>query len=309
MTKIEAEVGAVRAFNRFHTRWAGALNETLLATEHSLTEARVIFELARREATPTGELRAELGMDSGHLSRVLDALERQGLIERRAVAGDGRRRDVRLTEAGTRAAAELDRRSTDEIGGRLEALDPGDRLRLVDGMAAVRSVLDGDRATPVVHIRAPRPGDLGWIAQAHGTLYAAEYGWSQLFEAYAAKVVGEFGTAQDPRSGAWIAEVDGAPAGCVLCLPREDGDAQLRLLLVAPRARRLGIGERLVRTCIDFARDQGYPRLMLWTNAPLTSARRIYERLGFELVERNTHTLFGPELEGQTWTLDLEATP
>lgn len=308
MPQTDAEVGAVRAFNRFHTRWAGALNETLLATEHSLTEARVVFELARREAIPTGELRAELGMDSGHLSRVLDALERKGLVERRAVEGDGRRRDVSLTGPGREAAAELDRRSSEEIGGRLAQLDPGDRLRLVDGMATVRAVLDGDGTPPVVHIRAPRAGELGWIVQAHGALYAAEYGWSRLFEAYAARVVGEFGTAQDPRSAAWIAEVDGAPAGCVLCLPREDGDAQLRLLLVAPRARRLGIGERLVLTCIEFARDQGYPRMVLWTNAPLTSARRIYESLGFELTERSMHTLFGPEIEGQTWALDLEGT-
>lgn len=306
MTAIESEVGAVRAFNRFHTRWAGALNETLMTTEHSLTEARVLFELARREATPTSELRAELAMDSGHLSRVLDALERRGLVFRRAAEDDARRRDVRLTEAGAAAAAELDRLATEQVGGRLAAVDPESRARLIDAMATVRGTLD-ERPPPAVFIRGPRAGELGWIVSAHGAVYEGEYGWNQEFEALVARIVGDFADGTDPaRERAFIAEVDGAPAGCVLCVRRDDDTAVLRLLLVTPRARGLGVGARLVDACVGFAREAGYSNLVLWTNDVLVHARPIYERAGFRLVGSKAHTSFGHDLIGQDWELDLK---
>jgi DNA-binding MarR family transcriptional regulator/ribosomal protein S18 acetylase RimI-like enzyme len=303
---LDAAVEQLRAFNRFHTRWVGALDEGLLATRHTLTEARLIFELAQSDSTSATALRERLELDAGYLSRVLARLEDAGLVRRATPAGDARRRDVSLTAAGRATFAELDRRSREQLLERLEPLDPAERRRLLNAVADVRSVLDPGRRLRAVVIRPPVAGELGWIVEAHGALYAEEYGWNTEFEALVATIVADFvRSPHAAREAAWIAEVDATAAGCVLCTRDEEHTAQVRLLLVAPRARGLGIGERLVRTCVDFARRAGYSRLVLWTNDVLVAARRIYERLGFELEGSSPHHSFGHDLVGQDWALDL----
>ena len=302
----EDRVAAVRAFNRFYTARIGVLRDGLLRTPHSLTEARVLYELGQREVTEVADLRRELDIDAGFLSRLLARLQRDGLVAGERSRDDARRRRIRLTEEGTAAFAELDLRSAAEIGAVLEALDEEDQRRLVAAMDVVRDVLDDAAPPDAFVLRAPRPGDLGWIVQRHGALYARQYGWDESFEALVARIVADYAGSHDPRGeAAWIAEVDGEPAGCVLCVRREDDVAQLRLLLVDPRARGRGIGARLVDECLHFARRAGYSRITLWTNDVLHEARRIYERAGFELVESAPHHSFGHDLVEQTWARAL----
>ena len=314
-------VAAVRAFNRFYTRWVGALDEGFLETDRSLPEARVLFELGRRRATEVADLRQTLGMDPGYLSRLLKALEEDGLVTRERAAADGRRQVARLTGSGRSEFALLDRRSAARVGASLDGLAPGQPERLTDAMAAIEAMLTaapagsdgtgGDAAgvatgDPRVTLRAPRAGDLGWIVERHGAIYANEYGWDQRFEALVATIVGDFGAHSDPdREAAWIAELAGARAGSVLCVRKDDATAQLRLLLVEPWARGRGIGARLVDECIAFARAAGYAAITLWTNDVLEDARRIYERAGFELVDEEPHADFGHEVVGQNWSLPL----
>ena len=302
----EDRVAAVRAFNRFYTARIGVLRDGLLRTPHSLTEARVLYELGQREITEVADLRRELDIDAGFLSRLLARLQRDGLVARERSRDDARRQRIRLTAEGAAAFAELDSRSAAEIGAVLDALGEEDQRRLVAAMDVVRDVLE-DAAPPGAFVlRAPHPGDLGWIVQRHGALYAQQYGWDESFEALVARIVADYAERHDPRrEAAWIAEVDGEPAGCVLCVRREDDVAQLRLLLVDPRARGHGIGARLVEECLRFARRAGYARITLWTNDVLHEARRIYERLGFELVESAPHHSFGHDLVEQTWARAL----
>ena len=302
----EDRVAAVRAFNRFYTARIGVLRDGLLRTPHTLTEARVLYELGQREVTEVADLRRELDIDAGFLSRLLARLQRDGLVARERSRDDARRQRIRLTAEGAAAFAELDSRSAAEIGAVLDALGEEDQRRLVAAMDVVRDVLE-DAAPPGAFVlRAPRPGDLGWIVQRHGALYAQQYGWDESFEALVARIVADYAERHDPRrEAAWIAEVDGEPAGCVLCVRREDDVAQLRLLLVDPRARGHGIGARLVEECLRFARRAGYARITLWTNDVLDEARRIYERLGFELVESAPHHSFGHDLVEQTWARAL----
>lgn len=303
---LEDRVAAVRAFNRFYTARIGVLRDGLLRTPHSLTEARVLYELGQREVTEVADLRRELDIDAGFLSRLLARLQRDGLVARERSRDDARRMRIRLTDEGTAAFAELDRRSAAEIGAVLEALDREDQRRLVAAMDVVRDVLDDTAPPGAFVLRAPRPGDLGWIVQRHGALYAQQYGWDESFEALVARIVADYAASHEPRrEAAWIAEVDGEPAGCVLCVRREDDVAQLRLLLVDPRARGRGIGARLVDECLHFARRAGYTRITLWTNDILHEARRIYERAGFELVESAPHHSFGHDLVEQTWARAL----
>jgi DNA-binding MarR family transcriptional regulator/GNAT superfamily N-acetyltransferase len=299
-------IAAVRAFNRFYTSRIGVLRDGLLRTPHSLTEARVLYELGQREVTEVADLRRDLDIDAGFLSRLLARLQTNGLVARERSADDARRQRVRLTDEGRAASAELDRRSADEIGAVLGALSEDDQKRLVASMDAVRDVLTQAPASTGFVLRAPRPGDLGWIVQRHGALYAQQYGWDESFEALVARIVADYAEHHDPRrEAAWIAEVDGEPAGCVLCTRREDDVAQLRLLLVEPRARGRGIGARLIEECLRFAQRAGYDRITLWTNDVLHEARRLYERAGFELVESAPHHAFGHDLVEQTWARAL----
>jgi len=302
-------VEAVRSFSRFYTSELGVLGPGYLRTSHSLGEARVLFELGRGGALAVADLRARMAIDAGHLSRLLARLERRGLVRRSVSPVDARRRVVALTPAGERDYELLDERSRAETADRLAALTAPERARLVTALADVRGLLDGGErpgATRAGALREPRPGDLGWIVARHGELYEREYGWDGSFEVLVARIVADFATAADPRSAAWIAEVDGAAAGCVLCVPDDRPDvAKLRLLLVEPSARGLGLGTRLVDAVLGFARGAGYRELTLWTNSILLAARRIYERAGFELVDEQPHHSFGADLVGQTWTRGL----
>jgi DNA-binding MarR family transcriptional regulator/GNAT superfamily N-acetyltransferase len=302
----EDRVATVRAFNRFYTARIGVLRDGLLRTPHSLTEARVLYELGQREVTEVADLRRELDIDAGFLSRLLARLQSNGLVARERSDHDARRQHVRLTDEGRAAFAELDRRSADEIASVLDALSEDDQRRLVASMDAVRDVLTHAPPTAGFVLRSPGPGDLGWIVQRHGALYAQQYGWDESFEALVAQIVAEYARDHDPRrEAAWIAEVDGDPAGCVLCVRREEDVAQLRLLLVDPRARGRGIGGRLIEECLRFAQRAGYARITLWTNDVLHEARRLYERAGFELVESAPHHSFGHDLVEQTWARSL----
>ena len=300
-------VDAVRAFNRFYTRVIGVLDEGLLQTDYSLTEARVLYELAQGDSLDVGALREAVAIDAGYLSRILARFEKYGLVRRGPSETDARRRVVRLTAHGRSVSGTLDRRSAREIGALLSTLGDAEQARLLGAMGTIRTALREDPSRRAVTVREPGPGDLGWIVERHGALYQQEYGWDARFETLVARIVADFAEHRDPRRDrAWIAEVDGEPAGCVLCVHRDDEVARLRLLLVEPSARGLGIGTGLVDEVLRFARDAGYARVTLWTQDALRDARRIYQRAGFELVDAQPHADFGPEVVGETWTLGLD---
>jgi DNA-binding MarR family transcriptional regulator/predicted N-acetyltransferase YhbS len=295
-----------RAFNRFYTGVIGALDEGLLDTRFSLTEARVLFELGRGGELEVAALRQATGLDAGYLSRILAAFAADGLVVRRRSDQDARRQLVELTAGGLAAYRELDGRSARENAQVLRRLVPAEREELLASLATAERLLGGDPPAGRVALRQPHPGDLGWMVERHGVLYAAEHGWDASFEALVARIVADFGAGHDPaRERAWIADLGGRRAGCVLCVRADEETAKLRILLVEPWARGHGIGGRLVGECVAFARAAGYRRLVLWTNDVLVAARRIYERSGFTLVEEGEHHAFGHDLVGQTWALDL----
>jgi DNA-binding MarR family transcriptional regulator/GNAT superfamily N-acetyltransferase len=303
------QIRDLRGFNRFYTSVMGFLDRGLLQSEFTLTEARVVFELAQQEVIDAVDLRNRLTIDAGHLSRIVSRLESAGVVERSRSESDGRRQVLRLTRAGHQAFQDLDKRSDQQAERLLGRLTPADRAALMRSFSTVRTLLDTDPdGTRTIVIRALRAGDLGWVVQRHGALYAAEYGWDQTFEALVAKIVAEFGSGFDPDcERAWIAELDGRPAGCVFCVRKDERTAQLRLLLVEPSARGFGVGSQLVNECLAFAAGAGYESMVLWTNDVLHAARRIYERAGFELVEHESHHSFGHDLVGQSWRRSLAA--
>ena len=304
---FDRRVGAVRRFNRFWTRQIGVLREGYLESPFSLTEVRVLYELARREEPTASELGEELGLDAGYLSRLLRGFEKHGLIHKRLSGADGRRRLLRLTERGREAFAPLDARSRNDIGAMLGGISIAGQERLVGAMRTIEELLSV-RPEPMVPylLRSHWPGDMGWIVHRHGVLYAREYGWDERFEALVAEIVAKFIRQYDPRlERCWIAERGGEIVGCVFLVRESEAIAKLRLLLVEPKARGLGIGSRLVEECIRFARQAGYRKITLWTNDVLSSARRIYEAKGFRLVHEEPHHSFGHDLVGQTWELML----
>ena len=303
---LAERIAAVREFSRFYTGLLGLLKEGLLDTPYSLTEARVIFELARADYTEVADFRRILNIDAGYLSRLLARFEADGLIIRRRSPLDGRRQVISLTGPGRAAFRRLDSSSARQIAALLAPRPEADQQQLIAAMRCVQQVLTGPGQAPAVRIRPPGPGDLGWVVQEHGARYAAEYGWDATFEALVARIVADYACDHDPeRERAWIAEVDGQPAGCIFCVRQDDATAQLRLLLVTPAARGLGIGRQLVDECVSFARASGYRELVLWTNDVLTAARHIYEKAGFQLVAEEKHHSFGQELVGQTWRLRI----
>ncbi len=303
--QLQARVDGVRRFNRFWTRRIGVLGEGLLRSPYSLTEARVLFEVARGEGMTASDLVRDLGLDPGYLSRVLARLEGRGVLDRVPSPSDGRRRLLRLTAAGEEAFSMLDRRSREEVTEMVGGLSEGDRGRLFDATRTIEEVL-GDNPAPEPLLRGPEPGDMGWVAGRHGALYAREYGWDWRFEALVARIVADFVDGYNPEGErCWIAERGGSNVGCVFVVRESDEVAKLRLLLVEPEARGTGLGARLVEECVGFARERGYRRLALWTNSVLGSARRIYEDKGFELVEEERHHSFGKDLVGQNWELEL----
>ncbi|WP_245593586.1 bifunctional helix-turn-helix transcriptional regulator/GNAT family N-acetyltransferase [Azospirillum halopraeferens] len=301
-------VARVRAFNRFYTRQLGFLNEGLLKSPFSLTEARVLYELANRDGLTASGLGRELGLDAGYLSRILKAFEGRGLLTRTPAPDDARQAVLALTDAGRAAFAPLDLASREEVAALLGRLPASGRAALVDAMATICRLLEegaGEVAAPFT-LRPHRVGDIGWITHRQAVLYAAEYGWDESFEALVAEILAAFVRSHDPaRERSWIAERDGAVVGSVFLVRHTDAVAKLRLLYVEPTARGLGIGRRLVDECIAFARACGYRTLTLWTNDVLVAARRIYQAAGFRLVAEEPHRSFGHDLIGQTWELSL----
>lgn len=299
-------IARVREFNRSWTEVLGLLDRGLLDTEHTLAEARVLFELGRKSVWERSTLQERLGIDPSFLSRVLRRLENDGLVISTPSPEDGRAHDITLTDRGQAAYEDLDRRSFDQIEGLLRPLTPDQTAFLTESMTIISKLVGGGGSTGTVTLRGLEPGDLGWVVQRHGAIYADEYGWNNEFEALVARIVAGYRENLDSeKERAWIAELDGARAGCVFCCRRDQETAQLRILLVEPWARGHGIGSQLVTACIDFAKDVGYSKMMLWTNDVLVSARKIYEAAGFTLVEEEEHHSFGHNLLGQTWVLDL----
>jgi DNA-binding MarR family transcriptional regulator/GNAT superfamily N-acetyltransferase len=307
VTVLAERVAAVRSFSRFFTTVIGALDEGLLKSPYSLTEARVIFELAQSDVTEVVALRRALGLDAGYLSRMLTRFETDGLVVREKSGVDARRQTVRLTQAGRTVFGLLDERSSEQVSRLLEAVPDADQQRVVAAMSVVESALGSRSGGSRVTLRGLSPGDLGWVVHRHGVLYADEYGWDRTFEGLVAQIVADYVHQHDPnKENAWIAELDGEPVGCVFCVRGDDErTAKLRLLLVEPSARGHGIGSRLVDECVRFARDAGYRAVTLWTNDVLVAAGRIYQRAGFVLVDEERHHSFGHNLVGQYWRLEL----
>jgi len=304
---FDQRVAAVRRFNRFYTKQIGVLHEGLLRSPFSLTEARVLYELAHREKPTATELGKELGLDAGYLSRILRGFGTRGLVARKSLATDGRQSLLWLTRKGRGAFATIDARSRDEIGAMLSELPAAGQGRLIEAMRAIEELFGArrERAAPYL-LRPHRPGDMGWVVHRHGALYAQECGWDEQFEALVAAIVAKFIQHYDPkRERCWLAEKDGEIVGSVFLAKHSKTVGKLRLLLVEPKARGLGIGARLVSECLRFARQVGYRKVTLWTNSVLHAARHLYEETGFHLVREEPHHSFGHDLVGETWELTL----
>ena len=306
-SELARRIDTVRRFNRFYTRRIGVLREDLLGSPYSLAEARLIYELAHRDRPTAAELGRDLALDAGYLSRLLRGLERSGVLARTRSASDGRRNHLALTAKGRRAFATLNAQSNKDVAALLEGLPDPQQRGLVSALETVETVL-GARPAPSMPflLRTHQPGDLGWVIGRHGALYAQEFGWDETFEALVAEIAARFIRNFDPKcERCWIAERDGRNVGSV-CLVRKSATvAQLRLLIVEPCARGLGIGRRLVSECERFARRAGYRKIVLWTNDILDAARHLYEEAGYRLVKEDPHHSFGHDLVGQYWELRL----
>ncbi|WP_432986754.1 bifunctional helix-turn-helix transcriptional regulator/GNAT family N-acetyltransferase [Dactylosporangium sp. CA-233914] len=298
-------VAAIRRFNRFYTNLIGVLRAGLLDSPYSLAEARVLYELAAAPARvlEVADLRQGLDMDAGYLSRILGRFETDGLVVRERSDVDARKQRIRLTDAGRAAQAELDKRSDAQAAALLSAATRADERRLAGAMSAIESILGGvTPSAPTVVLRPPGPGDLGWVVQRHGALYAAEYGWNAEFEAMVARIVADYADSHDERwDRGWIAEVDGEPVGSIFCVRASESTAKLRLLLVEPKARGLGVGGRLVEECVRFAQRAGYRDMVLFTHDVLDAARHLYRRAGFELDHEERKPAYGLDLVHQHW--------
>ena len=304
---LDAAVADVRRFNRFYTQRIGVLHEGFLRTPFSLTEGRVLYELAHREDTTASAIASDLGLDAGYLSRILSSFSRQRLIGKSASEHDGRKSLLRLTEKGQEAFAQLNSESRHEIAEMLSSLAAADQTNLLAAMRTIATLLAAQPEHGAAFVlRPPEPGDMGWVVQRQGVLYAQEYRWDSQFEALAARIVADFVQNFDAkRERCLIAEREGENVGSVFVVKKSKSVAKLRLLHVEPSARRLGIGNRLVEECIRFAHGAGYKKLTLWTNDVLHAARRIYIRNGFQLAKEEKHHSFGHDLVGQYWELKL----
>ena len=304
---LDQEVAAVRGFNRFYTRKLGVLDQHLLDSPFSLSEARVMYELAHRDDAAAKEIGIELGLDAGYLSRIVQSFEENGLITRKPLPADRRQYQLSLTAKGRQAFARLDRRSQDEVGTMLGQLGEAERARVVNAMRTIEHLLEPRTgARPGVLLRSHRPGDIGWVVSRHGAIYAQEYGWDISFEALVAEITAQFLRSFDPsREHCWIADIDGEPVGSIFLVKASDEVAKLRLLLVEKKARGLGVGRALTDQCIRFAREKGYRSITLWTQSILVAARDIYQRAGFVRVAEEKHHSFGVDLVGETWELKL----
>jgi DNA-binding MarR family transcriptional regulator/N-acetylglutamate synthase-like GNAT family acetyltransferase len=303
----EQEIAAVRAFNRFYTRQLGVLGQRLLESPFSLSEARVLYELAHQDGAAAKEIGAELDLDPGYLSRIVQKFDEEGLVSRKPLPSDRRQYRIGLTAKGRAAFGKLERSSQDHVGRMLDALADEDRKRLLDAMENIERLLGTARAPlPQAILRDPRPGDMGFVVQSHGARYASEYGFDSSFEALVAEIVSKFISSFDAsRERCWIADVDRRPVGSVFLVRHDDEIAKLRLLLVEPAGRGHGLGRRLVGECIAFARACGYRKIRLWTQSNLTAARKIYQDADFALVQTEPHRSFGQNLIGETWEMKL----
>ena len=303
----DAQISAVRAFNRFYTRKLGVLDQQLLKSPFSLSEARVLYELAQRGDAAAKQIGIELGLDPGYLSRIIQKFDEDELITRKALASDRRQYQLGLTAKGRQAFARLERSSQDDVASMLAALPPGGAARLTEAMSAIERLLGAPDTPPRPAIlRDPRPGDMGWVVQSHGALYAREYGFDSSFEALVAEISAKFLASFDAsRERCWIADLDGVPVGSVFLVRQSDDVAKLRLLLVDPAGRGQGLGRRLVGECTSFAKTCGYRKITLWTQSILLAARKIYQDAGFVRVASEPHRGFGQSLVGETWELEL----
>jgi DNA-binding MarR family transcriptional regulator/GNAT superfamily N-acetyltransferase len=300
-------IDAVRRFNRFYTRRIGALQQGYMGSPFPLPQARVLYELGQRGVCTASELGAELDLDLGYLSRLLQSLRRQAVVQGEPSREDARRVRLSLTPKGRKAYQLLDTRSRDLVAGMLGKLAAPEQARLVGALQAVETVLQHSPGSESqITLRSHRPGDMGWVVHAHGRLYFEERGWDERFEALVAGIAKDFIERLDPsRERCWIAEMDGEPVGCVFAVEQSRSVAKLRLLLVEPKARGRGLGKRLVEECIAFARAKGYRRLVLWTQSNLAAARAIYRKTGFRKIKEEKHASFGVRLTGEYWELRL----
>jgi DNA-binding MarR family transcriptional regulator/GNAT superfamily N-acetyltransferase len=303
-------IARVRAFNRDYTRRIGVLSEGLLDSPYSLSEVRVMYEIAHREAVTAGELAQDLELDKGYLSRILKRFEAKKLLARRAAPEDARRQHLRLTPAGLRVFTPIEERTKEQIRALLAGLDDVRREEVLGAMDVIQQALMGGvkrgvEAVPVT-LRSHRPGDMGWVIQRHGEIYHQEYGWNEEFEALVAEISAEFIRKLDAaRERCWIAEAEGSRVGCIFLVAKDATTAKLRLLLVEPDARGLGVGRTLVAECVRFARASGYQKIVLWTQDNLTAARSIYSKAGFVKTGEEPHHSFGYDLVAETWELEL----
>jgi DNA-binding MarR family transcriptional regulator/GNAT superfamily N-acetyltransferase len=310
-----AQIDRVRAFNREYTRRIGVLSEGLLDSPYSLTEARVMYEIAHRRDITAGELAEDLDLDRGYLSRLLKGFETRKLLARTTSAEDGRRQHLRLTPAGMRVFAPLEKRSQEQVRDMFSTLDEERRRAVLAAMDTIEGALteqgqqsEAPQPQRRLTLRPHRPGDMGWVVQRHGEIYHQEYGWNEEFEALVAEIAAEFVRKLDAaRERCWIAESDGCRVGCIFLVAKDATTAKLRLLLVEPDARGLGVGRTLVAECVRFAREAGYRKVVLWTQDNLTAARRIYSNEGFVKTGQEPHHSFGHDLVAETWELELRA--
>jgi DNA-binding MarR family transcriptional regulator/GNAT superfamily N-acetyltransferase len=308
MSELASQIKAVRRFNRFYTRQIGVLQDSVYKSPFSLVEVRVLYELAHRDALTAVRLCRELGLDPGYLSRILRGFEKQGLISRKASSSDARQSLLALTSKGKKTFAPLDDRSSEEVGKMLGALAASARTKLVKAIGTIETLLEPPAESEIPNLLRPhRPGDMGWVVHRHGALYWQEYHYDERFEALVAEIVAKFIQNLDPkRERCWMAERDGEIVGSVFLVKQSKTAAKLRLLLVEPSARGLGLGRRLVEECIRFAREAGYRRILLWTQSELLAARSIYQRAGFRLVGEKRHDSWSREdLVSETWELKL----
>ena len=308
MPEIAEHVTALRRFNRFYTQRIGVLREGWVRSPFTLAQARVLYELVQRDRPTATELANDLALDRGYLSRILRDFEAAGLIRREVSKTDGRRSFLLVTERGRRKFAPVEAQSVSEVRGLLDPLAPGDRTKLVEATRTIEQVLGGEpQPHPAYSLRPPRPGDMGWIVSRHAVLYAQEYGWTDPFEGLCAQIVADFVNNFDARrERCWIAETGGTNAGCVMLVKDTDDVARLRLLLVEPSARGLGIGGRLVDECVQFARAAGYRKITLWTHSVLFAARHLYQQAGFQLVSSEPRHSWGQDVVSEIWDLPLD---
>ena len=301
-----AHVSAVRRFNRFYTRRIGVLQGGLLKSPYSLTEVRVMYELAHGNKPTASELGTALGLDAGYLSRILRRFRKEGLLATAGSKDDARRTHLWLTQKGRDTFGPLERATNDEVAAMLARLPAAGRGKVVAAMRSVEALLGERKTEPVFALRTHRPGDMGWVISAHGALYAQDYGWNEEFEALVADIAVEFIRKYKPEmERCWIAEMDGEPVGSVFLVRQSKTAAKLRLLIIDPKARGYGLGKRLVGECVAHARKLGYRKLTLWTQSTLLAARHIYKAQGFRLVTTEPHNSFGVELVGEYWELKL----